>query len=69
MIRNYFVEWTKEIEENQQKAYPDDRFPYGADWQMTDFMKRIGLKFPVGDNGSVDGKTFYLRITRIGNVG
>jgi hypothetical protein len=64
-IKNYFVEWTGHIGGSGQKAYPDDEFAYGVDWQMTDFMRRVGLKYPVGNNGTPDGKTFRLRIRRV----
>jgi hypothetical protein len=36
-----------------RKAYADDEFAIGQDWQMVDFMKRIGLPFP--DDGEPDG--------------
>lgn len=64
-IRNYFVEWTEPLSGSGQKAYPDDEFAYGSEWQLTDFMRRVGLKYPVGDDGKPDGKTFRLRVRRV----
>lgn len=64
-IKNYFVEWTVPLYGNGQKAYPGDEFAYGSEWQLTDFMKRVGLKFPIGNDGKPDGKTFLLRVRRI----
>ncbi len=63
-IKNYFVEWTEEVADGGRKAYPDDEFPYGIDWQLTDFMRRVGLKYPIRDDGSPEGNTFRLRIRR-----
>jgi hypothetical protein len=64
-IKNYFVEWTEQLTESGQKAYPDDEFAYGCDWQLTDFMRRVGLKYPVGDDGKPAGNTFRLRVRRV----
>jgi hypothetical protein len=61
-INRYFVEWTEEVTGGGERAYPEDRFPYGVDWQMTDFMRRVGLQYPVRDDGSTDGRTFRLRV-------
>jgi hypothetical protein len=62
-IRKYFVEWTEEIMSGGQKAYPDDEYPYGSDWQLTDFMRRLGLRYPVRPDGTPDGRTFRLRVS------
>ena len=63
-IKNCFVEWTEEVSENGGKAYSDDEFEYGTDWQLTDFMRRVGLKYPIRNDGTPDGQTFHLRIRR-----
>lgn len=65
-IENYFVEWTDEISQSGQKAYPDDEYAYGSEWQMTDFMRRVGLTYPVDQDGRFDGKAFRLRVRRLG---
>jgi len=56
-IARYFVEWDLE-DENLAKAYPDDEFSIGDCWQMCDFMKKVGLEYPMGDDGSIHGETF-----------
>jgi hypothetical protein len=61
-IRNYFIEWTDDVAGSGRKAYPDDEFAYGQDWQMTDFMRRVDLKYPVGNDGNTVGKTFRIRV-------
>lgn len=47
-IERYLVRWNA-ADEGDGKAYPDDEFPTGSDWQMTDFMRRIGLPYPDDD--------------------
>jgi hypothetical protein len=61
-ISNYFLEWTEEVVGSGRKAYPEDEFAYGIDWQLTDFMRCVGLKYPVGNDGKPDGKAFRLRV-------
>lgn len=58
-INKYLVQWDPEQEE-QVKAYPDDEFPVCDCWQMCDFMKKIGLEYPMGDDGAILGDTFRL---------
>lgn len=39
MMRRYLVHWSDlDEEELEETAYPDDQFPYGDCWQMTDFI-------------------------------
>ena len=44
MMRRYLVHWS-DLDEDamEETACPDDRFPYGDCWQMTDFMARLGF--------------------------
>jgi len=58
-IAKYFVEWDLEAED-PPRAYPDDEFSFGDCWQLCDFMKKSGLEYPVGDDGSIKGETFKL---------
>jgi hypothetical protein len=57
-IEKYLVRWDLENEE-QLKAYPDDEFT-NEDWQLVDFMKKIGLSYPLDDDGNSNGETFKL---------
>lgn len=41
-IRNYLVPWTEELLEAGKKAYPEDQYPYGDCWQLTDFLTKLG---------------------------
>ncbi|MBN1764645.1 MAG: hypothetical protein JW860_05255 [Sedimentisphaerales bacterium] len=56
-IANYYVEWNLENTQDV-KAYPEDEFTMGDCWQMCDFMNKIGLVFPLADDGAPLGRTF-----------
>lgn len=58
-ISKYFVEWDPD-KDDEVRAYPDDEYPVGNCWQMVDFMRRIGLEYPMTGNGSILGDTFRL---------
>jgi hypothetical protein len=68
-IKNYLVEWTEDVELSGRKAYADDEFAYGNDWQLTDFMRRVGLQYPDRNDSTLDGQTFRLRVRHIRNAG
>ncbi len=62
-VEKYFVEWTDEIAGNPEGprfAYPDDEYPYGDCWQVTEFMRKVGLTYTTGAPGEVQGDTFRL---------
>jgi hypothetical protein len=63
-IERYFVAWTEDILAAQQKSYDDDEFAIGVDWQLVDFMRRLGFAYPLDDSGTPTGETFYLKIGR-----
>ena len=44
MMRRYLVHWS-DLDEDaiEETACPDDCFPYGDCWQMTDFMAQLGF--------------------------
>jgi hypothetical protein len=60
-ISRYFTRWDLEAG-SQEKAYPDDEFSYGTDWQMCDFIKKLGLTYPLDDTGNllVSCKTYHF---------
>jgi hypothetical protein len=60
-INRYFTRWNLEAEA-QEKAYPDDEFAIGSEWQMCDFIKKLGLVYPMDEKGSLLGKTYYFSI-------
>lgn len=58
-ISKYLVEWDLD-EVQEQKAYPDDKAPRGDCWQLCDFMDKIGLEYPLREDGTIVGETFRL---------
>lgn len=63
-VERYLVPWTEDLISSEQKSYADDEFPVGVDWQLTDFMRRLGFVYPFDDSGLPTGDTFYLKIRR-----
>lgn len=63
-IRNYFVSWNDDGSGPTGKAYEDDEFAYCSDWQMVDFMRRIGLTFPLPSDGAIHGEKYVFRIPK-----
>lgn len=61
-IERYFTRWDLDADA-PAKAYPDDEFTYGDCWQLSDFMRRVGLQYPVDEQGTVRGATFHFRIS------
>lgn len=47
-IENYLVLWN-DYYNKEEKAYPEDEFCYCDCWQMADFMKKLGFKYPDTD--------------------
>lgn len=54
-ISNYFNRW--DLETESLKAYPDDEFE-NEDWQLVDFMRKIGLEYPLNDSDKPKGKVY-----------
>jgi hypothetical protein len=50
-IARYLVPWDDLVAlwKEPRKAYGTDRFHYGEDWQLIDFMEKLGLGFPDSD--------------------
>ncbi len=61
-VAQYFVPWTEDVMAIEQKSYDDDEFPIGVDWQLTDFMRRLGFVYPLDQSGNATGETFHLEI-------
>jgi len=60
-IENYLVQWDFDYTA-LGKAYPDDEFKYGDCWQLCDFMKRLGLNYPVDHRGKVTGTIYRFHV-------
>jgi len=37
--------------ELERKAYPEDKYEYWNEWQMTDFMNKLDIHYPYSENG------------------
>ena len=68
-ISNYLVRWYSgededydEPEEVPVKAYPDDEFFIRDDWQIADFMRKVGLDFFETEEGSPEKTRYHFRI-------
>lgn len=45
-VEKYLVFWTEDmLEKEGQKAYEEDEFEVGEDWQMADFMRSLGYPY------------------------
>ena len=62
-IARYLVQWGDEVFESaeRKKAYPADEFFRGDDWQLVDFMCKLGLEYPLDDKGAVHGHTYRFK--------
>ena len=60
LISDYFQRW--DLEQDEGKAYDNDEFEYCDAWQMCDFMKRIGLFYPMDENGNISGNTYKFTV-------
>ena len=56
-IAPYFRHWDLE-EEDPGKAFPEDEFKFQDCWQMCDFLRKIGLEYPLDDTGKIIGDTY-----------
>jgi hypothetical protein len=52
----YLKEWDLDAD-HPGKAYSDDKYDFDC-WQIADFMKRLGLAFPIDDQGHWSGQTY-----------
>lgn len=59
-IKEYYRPWTEELISNKKKAYSDDEFYYGSNWQAVDYMKKLNLKYPITDEEETIGRAFKL---------
>jgi hypothetical protein len=63
IVSQYLILWGDDVfaSSERRKAYPDDTYHYGDDWQLVDFMRRLGLTYPVDDRGAALGVTYRLQ--------
>jgi len=61
-IIKYFVRW--DLEAEPFKAYEQDVYN-NEDWQVVDFMNKIGLEYPISDTGKALGTVYKFWIPEI----
>jgi hypothetical protein len=61
-IDRYLVTWDLDDDE-PGKAYEEDEYPIGDCWQILDFMGKLGLSYPVDDQGQATGETYMFEAT------
>jgi hypothetical protein len=58
-IAKYFMSWDwDEDDEGDEKAYPEDMYEYGDCWQLIDFMEKLGLEYPIDEEGNIHGQKY-----------
>jgi hypothetical protein len=63
-IEDYFREWDEATLTlpDPPKAYDDDEFAIGNCWQLLDFMRKLGLSYPIDERGGITGNVYRLRV-------
>jgi hypothetical protein len=56
-VERYLLRW--DLDTDQQKAYESDRY-LNEDWQLIDFMNKLGLPLPMDEQGTSSGITYKL---------
>jgi len=65
-IENYFINWKSNNikhwtdKTDIKKAYPADNYAFGDGLQMFDFLKKIGITYPIDANNNISGNLFRL---------
>ena len=57
-IRPYFCEWHLPAHNREGRAFPDDQFEFNDCDQLRDFLRRIGVQYPLNENFDPLGETF-----------
>lgn len=64
-IENYFVTWDMDDDEAlHEKAYPEDEFAR-SEWQLCDFMRKLGLEYPMDNSGNSLGRNFRMQVPSV----
>ena len=56
-IERYFQRWNLE-DENPGKAYENDEYNFGDEWQLIDFMNKLWLPYPIQENVNFEKQYF-----------
>ena len=62
-VANYMVRWElDDDEEYGAKAFPEDEYGVGEDWQIVDFMAKVSLVFPMDGQGNQFGTKYRFKV-------
>lgn len=61
-VEKYLIRW--DLEQEEIKAYDDDEFT-NCEWQLTDFMKKLRLSYPIDNEGNTTGSVYKFWSTDI----
>ena len=62
-IERYLVTWEDLAEQDHgRKAYADDSYGAGQEWQLLDFMQRLGLVYPDGNPAGSSDRVYTLSL-------
>jgi hypothetical protein len=64
-VSRYLIQWTDRMlnSPEQEKAYATDECHYGEDWQLLDFMAKLGLDYPI-QSEEIRGTKYEFRCKR-----
>jgi hypothetical protein len=60
-IKHYLVTWDQYFED-PGKAYNDDEYHFRDCWQLTDFMRTLGMSYPIDQQGQSHGETYTFDV-------
>ena len=60
-IDKYLVTWDLD-DDHPGKAYESDRFPFNDCWQLLDFMRTLGLTYPIDVKGQAHGERYRFEV-------
>ena len=49
-------------EDESGKAYESDTFGFNDCWQLTDFMQKLGLSYPIDEEGKIHGDRYRFEV-------
>jgi hypothetical protein len=65
-VKNYLVHWElDDLSDPNRKAHPDDEYCIGEGCQLCDFMRRLGLVYPVDEQGTRLGDKFLFSTSNL----
>jgi len=63
-LGNYLVPWfADDAWDDERKAHPEDTYAVGDAWQVSDFMRKLGLVCPMDEAGNLFGATYRFKLT------